>query len=126
MGKESVYNGNKESVSCVLINSEKGKRLLNKLIENKQIEAIGRPLSEPLQNEPQFNYPSKSSQKRDEFINLYQKNKNYDLVANVVFKEYKFKGWILGTTNIVSYKNKFMALLPWELKQYVKKMLRRK
>lgn len=121
LGKESVYNGNKESVSCVLINSEKGKRLLNKLIENKQIEAIGRPLSEPLQNEPQFNYPSKLSQKRDEFINLYQKNKNYDLVANVVFKEYKFKGWILGTTNIVSYKNKFMALLPWELKQYVKK-----
>ena len=122
----SVYNGNKESVSCVLVNNEKGKRLLNKLFENEQIEAIERPLSEPLQHEPQFNYPSKSSQEHDEFINLYQKKENFDLVANIVFKQYKFKGWILGTTNVVNYKNKFMALLPWELKQYVKKMLRRK
>lgn len=126
LGKVSVYNGNKESVSCVLVNSEKGKTLLNKLFENEQIEVIERPLLEPLQNEPQFNYPSKSSQEHDEFINLYQKKENFDLVANVVFKQYKFKGWVLGTTNVVNYKNKFMALLPWELKQYVKKMLRRK
>lgn len=126
LGKVSVYNGNKESVSCVLVNSEKGKTLLNKLFENEQIEVIERPLLEPLQNEPQFNYPSKSSQEHDEFINLYHKKENFDLVANVVFKQYKFKGWVLGTTNVVNYKNKFMALLPWELKQYVKKMLRRK
>ena len=42
------------------------------------------------------------------FIDLYEEYKNFDLVADIVLKKYKFKRWILGTTNIISKKNKFI------------------
>lgn len=125
LGKMSVYNGNKDSVSCILINTEKGKKIVNKLIKNRQIEVVERPILEPLENEPQFNQPSSMPLEHNIFIDLYEEYKNFDLVADIVLKKYKFKRWILGTTNIISKKNKFISMLPWELKKYVKSFLRR-
>lgn len=125
LGKMSVYNGNKDSVSCILINTEKGKKIVNKLIKNRQIEVVERPILEPLENEPQFNQPSSMPLEHNIFIDLYEEYKNFDLVADIVLKKYKFKRWILGTTNIISKKNKFISMLPWKLKKYVKSFLRR-
>lgn len=50
-----------EKVSCILVNTEKGKKYIDELLENKFIEAENRPVEEPIKGDSQLRHPSVKS-----------------------------------------------------------------
>lgn len=76
IGEKYPYFGEKENISLILINTEKGKSLLNELVLNNYIGIIERPLKEALSTEKQLIEPSTPPKERDIFLEEMKKNGN--------------------------------------------------
>lgn len=79
----------KEKVSCILVNTEKGKKYINELAENKSIVAENRPIEEPIKGDSQLRHPSLKSFSR----RLWEKKYNGDFVKSTqyVFRISKYR-----------------------------------
>lgn len=73
-------------VSTILINSEKGMKLLEDIKSNNALIAIERPLDEPIRGEKQLRHPSTAGPERKQFLVEYQKSHDYELAANIAFR----------------------------------------
>lgn len=81
------YNG----ISCILINTTKGKRLINELAQNKYITILSRPIEEAILYEGQLKNPSIPPKKyREKFLQLYPQLK-FNKTCNIVFRYEKTK-----------------------------------
>ena len=75
-----------ENVSTILINSEKGMKLLEDIKSDNALIAIERPLDEPIRGEKQLRHPSIAGPERKQFLVEYQKSHDYELAANIAFR----------------------------------------
>ena len=64
-----------KEMSSVLVNTEKGKRLVEGLTEQRRVEAYSRPVEEPIEGDPQLQHPSFPHKKRALFLREYKKGK---------------------------------------------------
>lgn len=83
----------KEKVSCILVNTEKGKKYIDKLVENKLIVAENRPIEEPILGDSQLRHPSLKSFSR----RLWEKKYNGDFVnvTQYVYRISKYRDSLL-------------------------------
>ena len=75
-----------ENVSTILINSEKGMKLLEDIKSDNALIAIERSLDEPIRGEKQLRHPSIAGPERKQFLVEYQKSHDYELAANIAFR----------------------------------------
>lgn len=81
LGILEQYDGNRKDVSCVLVNTEDGKRLFHKLVSEGYVTANVRPVREPIQSEHQLNAPSIAHKGRKKFIMQYAEKGNFEEAA---------------------------------------------
>lgn len=93
LGECAPCSFSNEKVSCILVNTEKGKKYIDELIENKLIEAENRPVEEPIKGDSQLRHPSVKSFSR----RLWEKKYNGDFVSvtQYVYRVSKFRECIL-------------------------------
>lgn len=87
-----------EKVSCILVNTEKGKKYIDRLIENKLIEAENRPIEEPIKGDSQLRHPSVKSFSRL----LWEKKYNGDFVnvTQYVYRISKYRDSLLWVCHL--------------------------
>lgn len=91
IGKEKAYSGPKESISCVVVSSKKGKELFSQLVEKGSIFAETRPPEEAFNYDSMFKKPTLKHKNRDVFIREYKKNQDFEnsarhALANTLIK----------------------------------------
>lgn len=109
LGREKPYTGPRESVSCILVSSVKGKQLLTELIDNDLIICEERPLEEAFLHEKQFKHPSIPHKKRNKFMDEYIKSSNFEKAARKALTKELFmyySGLKLMKKNIKNLLNK--------------------
>ena len=79
------------NVSSVLVNTNRGKELLQTLADEKQLEMIERPLEEPFNGEKQLRYPSVAGPERERMLKFYAETGNYEIAAQKAFKKIVLK-----------------------------------
>lgn len=75
-----------ENVSTILVNTEKGMKLLESVLSDNNLTAIERPLEEPIQGEKQLRHPSIAGPERKQFLEEYRKSQDYESAASVAFR----------------------------------------
>lgn len=86
LGCMAEYENQIEQVSCILVSSEKGRELVNKMGNNLYFER--RPLQEPFKMNGQLNVPSVAHRNRDKFKKIYLGTGDFEFaVKKVLFKE---------------------------------------
>ena len=74
LGKLKACDYSQDKVSLVLVHTEKGKKLIDSLIQAKRITADIRPLLEGIQGDPQLNHPSLKTYGRGLFERKIEEN----------------------------------------------------
>lgn len=124
IGKYSSFEYDKDNVSCILVNSDKGQKLLDDL-EN-EITLVERPACEAYDFEPQLNAPYKRHPQRGVFLNQFSKNGDFDWaaaqalekeLANYIFCK-SLKGQIVLVKERIAKKVKREALKLFRRKKY--------
>lgn len=84
LGRDAACSYNGIGVSCILANTEKGLKLVERL--SKQISLFERPLSEALNYEGQLRRPSVKHPQREQFEKLYKATANFEESAKMALK----------------------------------------
>ena len=107
LGRLSACDFNEIKVSSVLVNTDKGKDFVDRLISTEKIEAYERPIKEPLEGDPQLRHPSTKSKARYDFEKMiYKFEGDFERTMNLVMRRQKLR-------NIITH----LALLPYKLKR---------
>lgn len=78
-----------KNVSLILVNTDRGNVLLNRLIEKKKVIVYERPIEEPIKGEVQLRHPSTKTKARFDFERYIKKeNGDFFLTMSVVLKKY--------------------------------------
>lgn len=78
LGKMSPCEFNGINVSCLLVNTEKGKNLIEQLSNENRITLVERPVEEALLYEKQLSHPTIIPKERKRFIELYERTHDFD------------------------------------------------
>lgn len=74
-----------ENVSTILVNTEKGMRLLAEVIASNSLTAIERSVEEPIRGEMQLRHPSVAGPERRVFLEEYKLSQDFETSAAVAF-----------------------------------------
>lgn len=124
LGMESPYNHEKKEVSCVLVNTQNGKRMLDELTQSGRITAYERPVSEPMRHEKQMNHPSIKTEATALFRTYYADCRDYDTAAKKAFAKEIRRNTIRKILHVKKLKQLGYAVIPRTWKEYVKRLLR--
>lgn len=86
LGILDKYEGNRKDVSCVLVNTKQGEKLIEMLALDGYIIAKPRPVQEPIKSDHQLNAPSVRHKARGKFILRYTENGNFEEAASEAIK----------------------------------------
>lgn len=86
LGSMAPYKHKRKKVSCLIINTEKGKHLIDKLQDENILCLHERPLVEPMEGIAQFNHPLSKGAEYEKFKNSYKDKKNFDKAAEEAFR----------------------------------------
>lgn len=121
LGRIIEFAHPRQSVSCVLVNSDKGAELLDTLCSKKYIEVEERPLDEALKYEKQLNAPSVPHKNRKLFISEYKKSGDFDSAA----KKALYRDIVKNTVKNVLHINKLKAFAAKIVPAPVKRLIKR-
>lgn len=99
--KDKTSNKN---VSCIIINSLKGKLLLDELVKERNIYIEKRPNEEAFNYERQLSAPSLRHQYRNEFLKEYLKNHSFTKSANRILFKMKLKYFLLNISGYFFFR----------------------
>ena len=86
LGSLSKYSGDRKNVSCILVNTENGAKLIDQLVSGGYINACERPVQEPIRADHQLNAPSVPHKKRTRFIQEYIEHQDFTVSALNAYK----------------------------------------
>lgn len=86
LGKINIWAFDNINVSCVLVNTKKGKRYVEALLKDGRITARERPLEEALEFEKQLKKPSCKHWRRDIFEKKYVKTRDFEKAARIALR----------------------------------------
>lgn len=119
LGKIEPFEFEKENVSCVMINSQKGEALFKEMIARGLITAIKRPKEEAFLYERQLREPSRPHSRRGIFVKEYVKTQSFLTSAAKALWPDKVKYYIRVCCGFDLVK----ALVPKALKKKLKRIL---
>ena len=87
------YTEKERKVNCILVMTEKGSEFIQKLQTLGLISIIERPLSEPMSGKgnPQLRAPNKITKRHIKFLELYEKNNDFEKSIKKVLSGYAFR-----------------------------------
>lgn len=121
IGKISPWNKEKNNISCILVNTDKGASLLYSLKDQIYIEE--RPLDEALKYEHQLSHPSIPHPKRDAFIGNYSKTHNFDKSVRAAVGNILWKNHLKEIMHVVDIRNFISRFIPKDLKQILRRKI---
>lgn len=124
LGREKAVTYDKHNVSCILVNTDKGNLLIEKLVAENRIYKDARPLQEASKYEQQLQSPSVPHIKRDLFLALY-KEQGFERAAKKVLQKEIVKNELKHFLYIEKIKEIIALLLPRPVKQFIKKQISR-
>lgn len=126
LGREAPYTHERKEVSVILVNTPKGKELINLLVENNFITAYERPVIEPLKYEKQLNRPSIAPVERKVFLQKYKEIHDFELAAKYAFAGYQKKNKLKRLSPVPKVKRIIKAIVPRGLKERIKAYRRKR
>lgn len=120
LGKITPYKGRTDKVSCILVNTPKGSKLLDSIQGLVHMEE--RPLTEPYTYEPQLSHPSIGGKKREEFISLINEGYGFEKAAEKVFGEVASKNHVKEVLHTYWIKEWIKHIIPTPIKNAIKKV----
>lgn len=121
IGSKYEYHGKMHGISLILCNTEKGQKYVNALLKEKIIFAEQRPLDESLTMIRQLNQPSKRNNKRNIFINEYEKTRDFERSALKALKIIRIENFL---KNDIVW-NIWNIIIPNNVKCRVKKIVKK-
>lgn len=100
LGKLSSYAEKKKSVSCIVVSSERGKEVLDLLIEKKLVIADRRPSNEAFKYDKMFQHATEAHVNREVFKRKYLKTKDFELAARVALRSELNHNYIMTVLHI--------------------------
>lgn len=88
LGRMAPCSYGETNVSCILVNTEKGKKFIKEMIQEKRIYADERPVREPIEGDPQLRQPSLKGAARMDFERLIKVN-DFETTMQIVMKRDK-------------------------------------
>lgn len=88
LGRMAPCSYGETNVSCILVNTEKGKKFIKEMIQEKRIYADERPVREPIEGDPQLRQPSLKDAARMDFERLIKVN-DFETTMQIVMKRDK-------------------------------------
>ena len=122
LGREKAVAYDKHNVSCILVNTEKGKYLIEKLVAENRIYIDARPIQEASKYEQQLQSPSVPHIKRDQFLALYNKI-GFEGAAKKVLQNEIVKNELKHFLCVEKIKGILALLLPRSVKQFIKRLI---
>lgn len=120
VGKIEPVNFTNRNVSCVLINTSKGKQIIHQMSELHLIELNKRPLQEAWNFEKQLNHPTPESKMHTIFINSYEESKNFELAMRKACSKLYRKYTIKSVLHVEQIRGGLSSKCPDKLKQLLK------
>lgn len=124
LGREKAVAYDKHNVSCILVNTDKGEQLIEKLVAENRIYTDVRPIQEAGKYEQQLQSPSVPNIKRNQFLALY-KEQGFERAAKKVLQKEIVKNELKHFLYIEKIKGIIALLLPRLVKQFIKKQISR-
>lgn len=125
LGRLAPYNKERKNLSCVVVNTDRGKLFLEEASKEGKLVLHRRPVEEPMIGERQFNKPSDAPKERAVFIREYCAGAGFEKAANRAFKKYKVKNLIQRTLQIRKVKYAIMGMIPRDFKESIKAIIRK-
>lgn len=101
-----------ENTSTMLVNTDKGKQLTEELVENGLLHAQERKIEELIQGETQLRHPSIAPAERVDFLQEYEKKREYELAAKSSFKKRLIQRKLRLGKAVLLVKITIKAILP--------------
>lgn len=86
VGKVEEFKYTNENTSCVMINTDKGMKLWNAIVDSGRVWAMNRPIEEITNYEKLLRAPSQKHRNRDRFIEAYISNRNFTKSAHYALR----------------------------------------
>lgn len=125
LGSAEKCDYSDKNVSCVMINTDKGKEIYSELVQSKYIFSEQRPLEENIRFQPTLNNSTLSPKERKEFLSLYKDSKDFDFAIRVAAKDIIKRNRLNSLLHYKDIKIFCLSLFPRSLKDKVKRILRR-
>ena len=124
LGKIKPCDFEKNNVSCLLINSEKGKSLISEIYNENRISLYNRPLEEALQFEKQLYQPTKIPKERSKFIEIYENTHDFDRSISKSARNIIWKNEIHFYFPIKKLINSIKSLVPKKIKNRIVRIIK--
>lgn len=125
LGKIATCDFPKRKVSCVLINTAKGKGAFQKLVAENKLVAKERPLDEALKYETQLIHPTSAPENRKMFFNEYEKTQDFEKAMTLAAKKIIFKNEAKHFFCIEKVHQIISKTVPTSVKKKIKAFLKR-
>lgn len=89
-----------EKVSCILVNSRKGRELIDALISEGRIEADARPVEEPIRGDRQLRHPSRKTFARHLFEREMAKDADFVRSMRLVYRRDRQRASLLWLSRL--------------------------
>lgn len=120
LGKVTSFDGEVQNVSCILVNTDKGEKLIKMLEDEGSIIGVERPSKEAFLYETQLNRPSIPHKKRDKFLKYYQETKKFSYSVDKALKSEK----VIYKVKCICGVYKIKSMIPGKIKYKLKKKMR--
>lgn len=115
VGKTQEVEFEKKHISCILVNTEKGEKILKNLVKNNKIIIFERPIEEETRYERQLNSPTNKNEIREKFLKYYKLNKNFDKAMRKATFKIRYSNLI---KTIIHYERIKTVLRVWIPQKY--------
>lgn len=123
LGKVTDWEKRWDSVSMIIVSTDKGNQLLEKLTTEDRIYIERRPSEEAFLYEHQLEAPPVPHPNRSLFLSEYEKSHNFEKAAGVALKKEVRKNMTKKYLHINEIKNGIRMLIPSDLKKIIKRIL---
>ena len=125
VGSYEFCSYSNENVSCVLINSKKGESLFSELCSTDRIFYEKRPIEEEVTTEKQLNYPTRVPREREKFLKEIKSNNSFEKAMKYAARKIMIVNTVKNITHIEKIKQIMSEKLPPNVKNGIKKVLKR-
>lgn len=126
LGSVEKRNYSDKNVSCVMINTDKGKKIYSELTTNEYIFSDRRPIDENFRFQPTMKAATPVPKERAEFLLAYKKSRDFDYAIRIAAKDIIKKNRLNSLTHYRDIKKFCLSLIPRSLKDRLKDILRKK
>lgn len=124
LGAIEPFGESKDSVSCVIVSSVVGERLLNQLCAEGMLVCQSRPSQEAFNYERQLKKPSKPHKNREKFVAEYVKTGLYDSAAAKALRGDIIKNQMRRLFCVDKIRQGVSKVVPKNLKTLIRKVIK--